>query len=634
MRDFMLKKKGKANLLVRFIAMVMTVVLIFTVMPVNAKAESKYKLTLYYQFSNLTNVEALYKIIEEWYFYDANTDRIINFEIASEEEKKIVVYVPNDETVDGYVYTKYGINRWAFNGKGNTIATHSNMHLYVHWYMDGTEVLHCVLWDGLGYDYKEHIPEPEKEGYIFDGWVDKNGNPIQDNGRVPYSCYETGEICSSEGYIYATWVQHEHQWAIDEWTYDETAHWHECLAEGCPITENSQKDGYVEHEMGEWTVVTDAQFREDGLKRRECQICDYAEEEKIPKLSDSHIHNFEGREEIITESKCYEPGLKLVYCTLEECGAYEERTIEKIPHDYEDEWKYSDVIHYHKCKNCTDCIDEEYHQMTEWSVINEATFTEDGLKERHCEKCDYKETDIIQKLSDTHVHDYIGREEVIKDSTCSEEGVRKVYCYEQQCGACIEQSIPKKEHKFDVGWYHNEDIHYHKCVNCDAHVDDEEHHMAETNMVKLATKESPGIMELECVKCGYKDYKEVPYEEEIKEEVIPEIKEPVKESGDDELPPFTAPQTGDMKVVHIYATMAMIAGMTYLLVYFKPIDVSMTEETKKKLVDSLIEWAKNRNGIMKGIAILGISIVLFYYHFMTNLYKRKNSVVKARKILQ
>ena len=111
-----------------------------------------------------------------------------------------------------------------------------------------------------------------------------------------------------------------------------------------------------------------------------------------------------------------------------------------------------------------------------------------------------------------------------------------------------------------------------------------------------------------------------------------------KPSGDagneGELPPFTAPQTGDMKVVHIYATVAMIAGMAYLLVYFKPIDVSMTEEAKKKLVDSLIEWAKNRNGIMKGIAILGISIVLFYYHFMANLYKRKNSVVKTKKILQ
>ena len=48
-------------------------------------------------------------------------------------------------------------------------------------------------------------------------------------------------------------VIHEHSWS-SAWTSDETHHWHECEADGCDITENSQKDGYAEH-GGEATCV-------------------------------------------------------------------------------------------------------------------------------------------------------------------------------------------------------------------------------------------------------------------------------------------------------------------------------------------------------------------------------------------
>lgn len=232
----------------------------------------------------------------------------------------------------------------------------------------------------------------------------------------------------------------------------------------------------------------------------------------------------------------------------------------------------------------------------------------------------------LKKLSAAHEHNYIGREEIVNDSTCTKEGNKKIHCYEEQCGAYIEQVIPKKDHDYEIGWFYDEDIHYHKCKNCEVHKDDETHNMVETNMVKLASKNSPGIMELECTTCRYVDYEEVPYVEPTVEEKENE------QNSDKELPPFNAPQTGDIKVVHIYATMAMIGGMTYLLYYFKPIDVSMTEETKKKLVNKLIKWAKSRNRFVKAIALLGISIVLFYYHFTTNFIRREDSVAKSADI--
>lgn len=39
---------------------------------------------------------------------------------------------------------------------------------------------------------------------------------------------------------------HEHNWST-EWSKDGAAHWHECTAADCPITNDSDKNGYAEH---------------------------------------------------------------------------------------------------------------------------------------------------------------------------------------------------------------------------------------------------------------------------------------------------------------------------------------------------------------------------------------------------
>ena len=45
---------------------------------------------------------------------------------------------------------------------------------------------------------------------------------------------------------------HEHSWSND-WSSDATHHWHNCT-EGCSITDNSQKDGYAEHNFDRQVV--------------------------------------------------------------------------------------------------------------------------------------------------------------------------------------------------------------------------------------------------------------------------------------------------------------------------------------------------------------------------------------------
>lgn len=78
------------------------------------------------------------------------------------------------------------------------------------------------------------------------------------------------------------------------------------------------------------------------------------------------------------------------------------------------------------------------------------------------------------------------------------------------------------------------------------------------------------------------------------------------------LPPGPEPKTGDMSHVEIYATASMIAGFTYLLLYFR--EHGMSEEKKEELVSRLVGWAKGKGGIRRLAALVLIFLLLAYYH--------------------
>ena len=73
---------------------------------------------------------------------------------------------------------------------------------------------------------------------------------------------------------------HVHQWS-DTWSKDETHHWHDCTAPGCPITDNSRKNGYGEHQ-GDWTVTQEGDQRTAGKRYRTCTVCGYFQYEITP----------------------------------------------------------------------------------------------------------------------------------------------------------------------------------------------------------------------------------------------------------------------------------------------------------------------------------------------------------------
>ncbi|NBH12913.1 hypothetical protein D3Z36_01605 [Lachnospiraceae bacterium] len=82
--------------------------------------------------------------------------------------------------------------------------------------------------------------------------------------------------------------------------------------------------------------------------------------------------------------------------------------------------------------------------------------------------------------------------------------------------------------------------------------------------------------------------------------------------GEHTIPPGQEPKTGDNSHVEIYATISMIAGFSYLLLYFR--EHGMTEQKKQELVSRLVKWAKGKGSVQRMFALAIIFLLLAYYH--------------------
>lgn len=65
---------------------------------------------------------------------------------------------------------------------------------------------------------------------------------------------------------------HQHSWST-EWTTSEDYHWHSCTIEGCPVQEDSKKDGYAAHTAGDWIIDQAASATQSGSRYKACTVC-------------------------------------------------------------------------------------------------------------------------------------------------------------------------------------------------------------------------------------------------------------------------------------------------------------------------------------------------------------------------
>ena len=279
----------------------------------------------------------------------------------------------------------------------------------------------------------------------------------------------------------------------------------------------TQVIGATGHSYGSWQVRTAAACTTSGLEYRTCSVCSHEDTHTIAATG----HNA-GNWETTLPPTCTATGTKIKRCT--ECSeSLETETLNALGHSYSG-WQTRTMagcttagLEYRTCSACshedtrsisatghipgewditlsstctatgtkikvcticsetvqTETLNALGHSWSAWAVTIPAAFTTDGSEEHICSFCHEEETRRIPKLSETHVHDFSGTEHVDTHAACTEEGAKKVYCTELECGEFIAVSIPATGHT-----------------------------PGEWNTVKEATEHETGLKERKCAICG------------------------------------------------------------------------------------------------------------------------------------
>lgn len=250
---------------------------------------------------------------------------------------------------------------------------------------------------------------------------------------------------------------HEHSWSGD-WSSDGGYHWHECTVAGCPITDNSQKDGYAVHSYDQQVV------------------------------SDTYL---------ASAANCTAPAKYYYSCV---CGAKGTETFENgdaLGHSWGSWQSNGDDTHTRTCsvcgdtesQNCSggeatctalavcDICGEEYGEINASNHTNlvkteakPATHMAEGNTEYwHCDGCD------------GYFSDAMGTQKILRADTV----------------------VPKSAaHTADgTGWHSDEKGHWHTCA-CGEKLNEAAHTFTWVTD-KAATATKAGLQHEECTVCGY-----------------------------------------------------------------------------------------------------------------------------------
>ncbi len=198
---------------------------------------------------------------------------------------------------------------------------------------------------------------------------------------------------------------HEHTFA-EEWSSDETNHWHAATCE-----HNEEKSELAEHRFGDWIErVVPTEYTE-GWQERFCIECGYREVNDVPRLE--HVHSFS------------------------------------------EEWTSDSTYHWHAaiCEHGDVQGDIAEHSFGEWSMTVLPTEDTEGLQERYCTECGFKDEEKLEKLE--HVHSF--------SETLSYD--ESYHWYELMCG-CDDVDVSRNNHSYGDWEVSSDGVKYRLCLDC------------------------------------------------------------------------------------------------------------------------------------------------------------------------
>ena len=186
-----------------------------------------------------------------------------------------------------------------------------------------------------------HITEVSgKAEHTFGDWTVTKEATEEAEGSKERSC----SVCGYTATEVIEKLAHTHKFA-EEWTRDETNHWHAATCE-----HTTEVSGKAKHTFGDWTVTKEATEEAEGSKERSCSVCGYTATEAIEKLA--HTHKFAT------------------------------------------DWTKDETNHWHAatCEHTSEVSGKAEHSFGDYVSNNDATTEADGTKTRECSVCGYKDT--------------------------------------------------------------------------------------------------------------------------------------------------------------------------------------------------------------------------------------------------
>ena len=158
---------------------------------------------------------------------------------------------------------------------------------------------------------------------------------------------------------------HEHTFS-EEWSKDETYHWH---AATCEHTE--EYSDKAEHTWDEGKITNPGSCTEPGTMLFTCTVCGATKTESVPELGHSWDEG-----EVTTPATCTEAGTKLYTCTA--CGATK-----------------------------TESVPELGHSWNEGEITTDPEFLKDGVKTYTCSLCGGTKTEAVSLAAGTEEDPYL-----------------------------------------------------------------------------------------------------------------------------------------------------------------------------------------------------------------------------------
>lgn len=239
--------------------------------------------------------------------------------------------------------------------------------------------------------------ETAASGYHFKEWQ------VSGAGTFADKTAQKTEFTVPNENVTITSVYELHTANSEGWLTDSTKHYHVCSC-------GTEIDA-APHTFGEWTVIKPATEDEKGSRERSCSVCSYKQTEEIDKLphthnpasawtndATGHWHACSGCNEKLdfvahTPDRAEATETEPVKCSV--CGYVITPALGHTTHTPEENWRYDENNHWHKCEGCSEQLDKATHTYGDWTVTKQPTATESGEKERTCSVCGYKQIETV-----------------------------------------------------------------------------------------------------------------------------------------------------------------------------------------------------------------------------------------------